>query len=328
MNTKELPTDDLKKYGILNPDNSFTKKLNYDEVQKFLEGQALVADNEKNRVVFKLIENKTELSVNLYQRDKNIKDIIDKSKDDIQYSTVEFTGVYSEEYSAVKDKFAILPGNKVEETTINGLFQYEIESVNPMDDSITIRYINNDTTQDISLDFFKKTYENPTETNIINILLNEDNRNKFRKEIDSITKDRKTNPILEYKAFVFDKDSEKVVEYDLESNSEELLEIVEQKNDLEESNKFKVELLKLKGYLQDKVDKFPNMAKEILVDLNIVSKTINSVDGLVQNQEIAQKQKQTKIGLDVNDPDTYQDANRLKEQEQREEQEKKRGFRR
>lgn len=289
MNTKELPTDDLKKYGILNTDNSFTKKLNYDEVQKFLEGEALVADNNKNRVVFQLADNNSKLKVNVFERSESIKSTIENSKNKIQYLT----------------ENEIL---KLEELKEGNTFNLKTLPENTM------------------LVFSIEKDENKVPSKIHFVDENGEEHNmsieEFKQEAINL------KDLSSTKAIVFDEKTEKAIEYDLAKDSEKLFEIVEQKNDLEESNKFKVELLKLKGYLQDKVDKFPNMAKEILVDLNIVSKTINSVDGLVQNQEMAQKQKQTKIGLDVNDPDTYQDANRLKEQEQREEQEKKRGFRR
>ena len=49
MQTNNLPTDELKKYGIVEPDNSFSKKLSAGNIQKFLKGYTIVADNEKNR---------------------------------------------------------------------------------------------------------------------------------------------------------------------------------------------------------------------------------------------------------------------------------------
>ena len=87
---------------------------------------------------------------------------------------------------------------------------------------------------------------------------------------------------------------------------------------------------KLKSFLQDKIDQFPEMAKVITNDLNIVSKEINSVNSLTQNQNNLSKQQQSDVQLNVNDPDLYQDANRIRDEElEREEnQEKSRGFRR
>ena len=54
MNYDNLPTDDLKEFGIIGADNTFSKKLSNDDIQKFLKGESLVADNGKDRVVFQM----------------------------------------------------------------------------------------------------------------------------------------------------------------------------------------------------------------------------------------------------------------------------------
>ncbi len=89
-------------------------------------------------------------------------------------------------------------------------------------------------------------------------------------------------------------------------------------------------MLKLKSFLQDKIDQFPEIAKEITNDLNIVSKEISSINSIAQNQNNSTKQEQSEVQLTVNDPDLYQDANRIKEEnlDQNENFEKSRGFRR
>ena len=56
MQNENLPTEDLKKFGIINEDLSFSKKLNEDDIQKFLKGYTIVADNDKNRATFQLVE--------------------------------------------------------------------------------------------------------------------------------------------------------------------------------------------------------------------------------------------------------------------------------
>ena len=38
MQNENLPTEELKKFGIINEDLSFSKKLNADDIQKFLQG--------------------------------------------------------------------------------------------------------------------------------------------------------------------------------------------------------------------------------------------------------------------------------------------------
>lgn len=235
MQTNNLPTDDLKKYGIVEPDNSFSKKLSAEDIQKFLQGYTIVADNDKNRATFQLIESNSKLKVIFLERNKNISEILANSKNGIEYSNI----------------------------------------------------------QDLS---------------------KEGNEMNFEK-----------------KAFVFDKETDKVVEFDLIKNSTELTTIILDKKDAIEINKYKTELLKLNSFLQDKIDQFPEIGKEITNDLNIVSKEFNSVNSISRNENRSQEQEKSNIQLNVNDPDLYEDASRNREeesQEQEEEVQKSRGFRR
>lgn len=234
MQTNNLPTDDLKKYGIINADNTFSKKLSADDIQKFLQGYTIVADNEKNRATFQLAENNSRLNVVFLERDKNISEILTQSRDKIEY-----TGI-----------------------------------------------------QDLS---------------------------KSAKELN-----------FETKAFVFDKETNQVVEFDLVKNTTELTAIIADKKDGAETSRYKTELLKLKYFLQDKIDQFPEMAKEITNDLNIVSKEINTIDTISQTADKTEKLENSGIQLNVNDPDVYQEANRMKEDEfeLEQDQEKRRGFKR
>lgn len=65
--------------------------------------------------------------------------------------------------------------------------------------------------------------------------------------------------------------------------------------------------------------------------MNIVSKEFNTVAGISEKQNHSQKQEKSNVQLNVNDPDVYQDANRMREEEsqdQDEEIQKSRGFRR
>ena len=219
MQTNNLPTDELKKYGILKPDNSFSKKLSADDIQKFLQGYTVVADNKTNRATFQLVENNSRLNVVFLERDKNISNILAKSREGI-------------EYSEIKD------------------------------------------------------------------LSKGENQINFEK-----------------KAFVYDKETQNVVEFDLVKNALELTAIIADKNDSIETNRYKIELQKLKSFLQDKIDQFPEIAKEIANDLNIISVEINTINSISQNESNCSKQGQSEVQLNVNDPDLYQDANRKRDEE-------------
>ena len=234
MKTNTLPTDELKKYGIIENDNSFSKKLNSDDIQKFLQGYTIVADNNKNRATFQLTDNNTQLKVIFLERDKSISEILENSKNQIEYTDI----------------------------------------------------------------------------------------NNVSKSVNELS--------FEKKAFIFDKETNQVVEFDFIKNGRELTAIIADKKNVDELNRYKTELFKLKSFLQDKMVQFPEIAKEITNDLNIVSKEFNTVAGISEKQNQSQKQEKSNVQLNVNDPDLYQDANRIREEteEQEEEQEKSRKFKR
>lgn len=229
-----LPTDDLKKYGIIDENNSFSKKLSEKDVENFLKGYTIIAENEDKRAIFQLENNK--LNATFYHLDKSLYHILEKAQEKP--------------------------------------VQYAIE-----------------------------------------------------REIDQ---ENKADEKLNFKAFIYDENKKEVKEYDFVKNAEELTQKIAERKDAVETNRYKNELLKLKDFLQDKMDKFPEIAKEISNDMNIVSKTINTIDDLTPNEKQAQQQEKTNVQLNVNDPDRYQDANQEREEEweQNQEQERKRGFRR
>lgn len=274
MNKQTLPTEDLKKFGILNTDNSFTKKLKANEVEKFLAGQAIVADNKNNRLVFQLKDNNTQLDVQFFRLDKQIQETVQHSQNAIQYVT------------------------ETEIPSPNDIWYGDTFKLNRFPEELIITSIRRDENKIPEKIYF--TDKNGEEFNI--------HFSDFQKEAFDLTSTQSL------KAFVYDEKTKKVTEYDAIKNHTQIVAILEQKKDVEASNRFKVELLKLKGFLQDKIDKFPSMAKEISVDLNIVSKTILTIDGTPDNTEIERKQNKSKIDLNVNDPDLYQDANRRKEE--------------
>ena len=239
MQNENLPTEELKKFGIINEDLSFSKKLNADDIQKFLQGYTIVADNDKNRATFQLTENNTKLKVIFLERDKSIAELLEKSKEKIQYSESK------------------------------------------------ARYNVNDNRNSAQLGFSKQ-------------------------------------------AFVFDKKTETVKELDLIKDAPELTKLITETKIPEEINQYKLELEKLKSFLQDKIDRYPEIAKKITNDLNIVSREIDSVNSITPDEKQIAKESNTDVHLNVNDRDMYEDANRNREEqeEQSEEQEKSRKFRR
>lgn len=232
MQTHNLPTDELKNFGIINDDLTFSKKLSPDDIEKFLQGYTIVADNDNNRATFQLTEDNTKLKVIFLERDKSLIRIIEHSKDKVQYTNV--------------------------------------------------------------------------------------------KELSSYY------PNIEKKAFIFDSETGKVVEFDVIKNARELTAIIADKKEPEELNRYKNELLILKKFLQIKADKYPEIAKEIFIDMNVVSREIDSVNSISADQKQISKSGNSDIQLNVNDNDRYEDANRNREEqeEQSEERERTSSFKR
>ena len=235
MQTEHLPTEDLKKFGIINEDLSFSKNLKADDIQKFLQGYTIVADNDKNRATFQLTDNNTKLKVIFLERDKSISKIIENSKERIEYSNIK-----------------------------------------------------------------------------------------------NLSESRESKLSLEKKAFIYDKENNIVAEFDLIRNAMELTAIIVDKKDVVEINRYKVELQKLKNFLMDKIDQYPEIAKEIEKDINIVSREINTVNSISRDEKQISKRKNSEVQLNVNDKDLDEDANRNREEQEEEshEREKPRGFRR
>jgi len=68
-NSINLPYADLKKFGIMTNENLFTPRLSKQEVDNFLKGSTLVAEDEANRLTFKLTKDTSKLEVNVYNKD-------------------------------------------------------------------------------------------------------------------------------------------------------------------------------------------------------------------------------------------------------------------
>lgn len=223
MQHPNLPTEDLKSYGIINEDLTFTEKLSPEDVQKFLRGYTIVADNDRNRAAFQLTDNNTQLKVIFLERDKSLSEILEQSRERVQYTDI----------------------------------------------------------KDLS--------KSPADWNI------------------------------EKKAFIFDKENGKTVEFDLIKNATELTAIIADQKDVQELNRYKAELQKMKNYLYDKMDQYPEIAKDIANDLNIVDKQISSVSAISNTEQQAENHHPSGVQLDVNDRARYEDANRHREEEQEEE---------
>lgn len=387
--------NELKEYGILNDDNSFTKKLTKQEVQSFLEGNVLVAENKNNRVLFQLKDNNSKLDVKFFQNNKSMKEVLSENDRDLKYiveqriprpTDIKIGDTFNLKDNDPNDLLIITSirpdesGNpikiyfqdkKLEEFNIHyndWLDRSANLSAEPRLKILSMNH-NENTIRELDvidhnkevLDIFGKIKDpsvlhqfnaelSPILTslekkgnlfpNMIDDLALIDETSQFiSNRLDKIEKAADLNVTSEtvnidddmrLKVFVTDKTTGEITEYDTLSESEKILNIMEFA-DNEKVNLYELELRKLSSYLIDKIDKFPEIGKDILKDLNIVNNAINSVNSISQSNKTAEKQQQTKIELNVNDPDRYQDATREREENEQSEQEtteRQRGFRR
>ena len=232
MENNNLPTEELKIYGIINEDLTFSKKLSPDDVRKFLSGYTIVADNDRNRATFQLTDNNTRLKVILLERDKSLSEILEQSKEKVQYTDI----------------------------------------------------------KDLS--------KSPEQWNI------------------------------EKKAFIFDKENNKTVEFDFIKNATELTAIIADQKDLQELSRYKAELQKLKNYLYDRIDQYPEIAKAIANDINIVSRELDTVTRISTEDKSMRNGNNSDILLDITDSDLYKQAAELSKEYEGQEEELQKSKRR
>ncbi|MDM1556163.1 MULTISPECIES: hypothetical protein [Chryseobacterium] len=224
MKHQNLPTEDLKNYGIINDDLTFSKKLSSDDIKKFLQGYTIVADNERNRATFQLTDNNTQLKVIFLERDKNLTEILEQSKEKFQYTDIKDLSKSQQDWG------------------------------------------------------------------------------------------------IEKKAFIFDKENGKVVEFDFIKNATELTAIIADQKNLQELNRYKAELQKLKNYIYDKIDQYPEIAKAISNDITIVSRELDAVARIsIEDERI--RNGDSNILFDVIDSDLYDQASRMSEEYEGQEEE-------
>ena len=120
-------------------------------------------------------------------------------------------------------------------------------------------------------------------------------------------------------AFVYDKETATVKELDLIKNASEFTKIITERKNPEEISLYKLELEKLKNFLYDKIDLYPEIAKRITNDLNIVSREIDSVNSITPDEKQIAKENNSDVQLNVNDRDLYEDANRNREEQEEQE---------
>ena len=375
-NNTNLLTDELKKFGIMTENNSFSQKLSDNEIQNFLKGGILIAENEENRLTFSIKDD--QLNVNAYTKDIiNHKDLSSAELFEISskntnlykvmadYGTITHIGKGHFNHNPENEKTSFLEienergktmffGNKLDEvlkdskvgdkiqinqtgieksaftTEVDG----EAKDITKYDNLFLIRPFEGKNKQFQSkifeLDLKDKTIKDLDTTKyelqtVNGKTLSEKQLQQLRKGKE-VKLDDETTIQLSPKADNDKKLSSSVkallitsvmidggITFMLIKGIQKLAKMQEDNRKQLESWKYLDELQKLKGFLQSKAEQYPDN-KKIISDLNVVSKEISNIQSKNPEYQKQEKNDDT-VRLNVNDRDTYEDANRKKEEE-------------
>lgn len=375
-NNTNLLTDELKKFGIMTENNSFSQKLSDNEIQNFLKGGILIAENEENRLTFSIKDD--QLNVNAYTKDIiNHKDLSSaelfeiSSKNTnlykvmVDYGTITHIGKGHFNHNPENEKTSFLEienergktmffGNKldevlkdskvgdkiqinqtgIEKSTFTTEVDGEAKDITKYDNLFLIRPFEGKNKQFQSkifeLDLKDKTIKDLDTTKyelqtVNGKTLSEKQLQQLRKGKE-VKLDDETTIQLSPKADNDKKLSSSVkallitsvmidggITFMLIKGIQKLAKMQEDNRKQLESWKYLDELQKLKGFLQSKAEQYPDN-KKIISDLNVVSKEISNIQSKNPEYQKQEKNDDT-VRLNVNDRDTYEDANRKKEEE-------------
>lgn len=375
-NNTNLLTDELKKFGIMTENNQFSKKLSDNEIQNFLKGGILIAENGQNRLTFSITDDK--LNVNAYTKDIiNHKDLSSAELFEISsknsnlykvmadYGTITHIGNGNFNHNPNNEKTTFVeienergktlffgnkldeilkdfkPGDKIqinqtgiEKSTFTTEIDGETKDISRYDNLFLIRPFEEKNKQFQSkifeLDLKDKTIKDLDTTNyelktINGQTLSEKQLQQLRKGKE-VKLDDETTIQLSPKADNDKKLSASVkallitsvmidggITFMLIKGIQKLAKMQEDNRKQLESRKYLDELQILKCFLQSKAEQYPGN-KKIISDLNIVSKEISNIQSKNPEHQKQEKKDDT-VRLKVNDRDTYEDANRKKEEE-------------
>lgn len=376
-NTSTLLTDELRKFGIMNQQDHFSEKLSKKEIDDFLKGGILIAENDKNRLTFKINDDK--LDVNVYNKDiVNHKDLstaelfeISSSNRNLYKVMADYgnithigTGYFNKNPENEMTTFVeienergktIFFGNKLEDSLKDFKVGDKIQIIQTGVEKTVLKIDDADEKELAKFDnvfiinpfkeknkqFQSRIFELDKKDNTIKDvdttkyeLKNVNGHNISEKQLQQLRKGKELK--LDAETTIQISPASKN-EAKLSASSKSLLILslatdgglsfliikgiqklarMQEENQLQkESIRYQVELQKLKAHLKSKSEQYPDN-KNIITDLNIVSKEISASQSSLNENTNKEKEK-SNINLQVNDPDMYQDANQKKEEEKR-----------
>ena len=376
-NTSTLLTDELRKFGIMNQQDHFSEKLSKKEIDDFLKGGILIAENDKNRLTFKINDDK--LDVNVYNKDiVNHKDLstaelfeISSSNRNLYKVMADYgnithigTGYFNKNPENEMTTFVeienergktIFFGNKLEDSLKDFKVGDKIQIIQTGVEKTVLKIDDADEKELAKFDnvfiinpfkeknkqFQSRIFELDKKDNTIKDvdttkyeLKNVNGHNISEKQLQQLRKGKELK--LDDETTIQISPASKN-EAKLSASSKSLLILslatdgglsfliikgiqklarMQEENQLQkESIRYQVELQKLKAHLKSKSEQYPDN-KNIITDLNIVSKEISASQSSLNENTNKEKEK-SNINLQVNDPDMYQDANQKTEEEKR-----------
>lgn len=375
-NSMTLPYAELKKFGIMTNENTFAPKLSKQEVDNFLKGSTLVAEDEANRLTFKLSKDNSKLEVDVYNKDivshkelssselyeialtdkslyKPIADygvIVSAGKthfnQNVQNEITHYVEIQNERGKTVfygndledkLKKFNIGDGIQVKNIGI----EKSIISVNGDEGLKEFNKYNNlfsvEPVADENKETKSKLFEYDTKTksvqaldtselefNTINgikltpeqirnlklgkpISLEDDTTVQLSPKADNPSKIASNTPNLLLASLALDGG----LSFIIVKSVERIRSMIEKDEKQKESTLYQTELEKMKSFLLTKSAQYPN-DKKIVDNLNIVDKELSTVRSNTAAHTPPEK-ADSKVRMNVNDPDVFEDAKREKE---------------
>ncbi|WP_308004570.1 hypothetical protein [uncultured Chryseobacterium sp.] len=361
----------------MNQQDHFSEKLSKKEIDDFLKGGILIAENDKNRLTFKINDDK--LDVNVYNKDiVNHKDLstaelfeISSSNRNLYKVMADYgnithigTGYFNKNPENEMTTFVeienergktIFFGNKLEDSLKDFKVGDKIQIIQTGVEKTVLKIDDADEKELAKFDnvfiinpfkeknkqFQSRIFELDKKDNTIKDvdttkyeLKNVNGHNISEKQLQQLRKGKELK--LDDETTIQISPASKN-EAKLSASSKSLLILslatdgglsfliikgiqklarMQEENQLQkESIRYQVELQKLKAHLKSKSEQYPDN-KNIITDLNIVSKEISASQSSLNENTNKEKEK-SNINLQVNDPDMYQDANQKKEEEKR-----------
>lgn len=378
-NSTSLPYAELKKFGIMTNDNTFTPKLSTQEINNFLKGSTLVAEDEDNRLTFKLTKDNSKLEVDVFNKDivshKELSSselyeiaLSDKSlyKPMADYGVIVSAGrthfnqnpenevthyveiqnergrtvFYGNDLEDKLKNFQVGDGIQVknigiEKSAISAMGEDGLKEFNTYNNLFSVEPVADDIKETKSKLF---EYDTKTKTvqafdtselefNTINgikltpeqirnlklgkpISLEDDTTVQLSPKADNPAKITSNTRNLLLASLALDGG----LSFLIVKSVERIRSMIENDEKQKESNLYQTELEKMKSFLLTKSAQYPDN-KKIVVNLNIVGKELANVRAN-NATHIHQEKADSKVRLNVNGPDVFEDANKEKERKQ------------